>query len=118
MIASSRLQTLLNAGQFVVSAELTPPRHYKMSSVIAKAEKIAPYVDVVQVNDNVSQARLSNVVAAHFIGQAGVEPVVQLNLRNKNRIASAFEKLRVFVVCICARFAPETAYLRLLSQQE
>ena len=88
MIASSRLQTLLNAGQFVVSAELTPPRHYNMSSVIAKAEKIAPYVDVVQVNDNVlSQARLSNVVAAHFIGQAGVEPVVQLTLRHKNRIA-------------------------------
>lgn len=87
MIASTRLQTLLNAGQFVVFA-LTPPRHYNMSSVIAKAEKIDPYVDVVQVNDNVlSQARLSNTVAAYFLGQAGLEPVVQLTLRHKNRIA-------------------------------
>lgn len=88
MIASTRLQTLLNAGQFVVFAELTPPRHYNMSSVIAKAEKIDPHVDVVQVNDNVlSQARLSNTVAAYFLGQAGFEPVVQLTLRHKNRIA-------------------------------
>lgn len=88
MIASSRLQTLLNAGQFVVSAELTPPRHYNMSTVIAKAEKIAPYVDVVQVNNNVfSQARLSNVVAAYLLGKAGLEPVLQLTLRHRNRIA-------------------------------
>lgn len=88
MIATSRLQTLLNSGQFVVSAELTPPRHYNVSALLSKAEKIAAYVDVVQLNDNVlSQARLSNVVAAHFIKQLGIEPVVQLTLRHKNRIA-------------------------------
>lgn len=88
MIATSRLQTLLNTGQFVVSAELTPPRHYNVNSLINKAEKIAAHVDVVQLNDNVlSQARLSNIVAAHFIKQAGIEPVVQLTLRHKNRIA-------------------------------
>lgn len=85
---TSRLQTLLNAGQFVVSAELTPPRHYNVLPLIDRAEKIAPYVDVVQINDNVlSQARLSNVVAGNVIRQAGIEPVVQFSLRHKNRIA-------------------------------
>lgn len=88
MMASSKLQTLLNSGKFVVSAELTPPRHYNIDPFIDKAEKVASYVDVVQVNDNVlSQARLSNIVAAHFINQVGIEPVVQLTLRHKNRIA-------------------------------
>lgn len=88
MIASSKLQTLLNSGKFIVSAELTPPRHYNLLPFIDKAEKVASYVDVVQVNDNVlSQARLSNIVAAHFINQAGLEPVVQMTLRHKNRIA-------------------------------
>ncbi|MBE9192353.1 methylenetetrahydrofolate reductase [Gloeocapsopsis crepidinum LEGE 06123] len=88
MIAANRLQTLLNAGHFVVSAELTPPRHYKIKPLISKAEKIAAYVDVVHINDNaLSQARLSNVVAAHLIQQIGIEPVVQLTLRHKNRIA-------------------------------
>lgn len=88
MIASSKLQTLLNSGKFIVSAELTPPRHHNLLPFIDKAEKVASYVDVVQVNDNVlSQARLSNIVAAHFINQAGLEPVVQVTLRHKNRIA-------------------------------
>ncbi|PPS43408.1 methylenetetrahydrofolate reductase [Chroococcidiopsis sp. TS-821] len=88
MIAVNKFQTLLNAGHFVVSAELTPPRHYKIKPLISKAEKIAAHVDVVHLNDNaLSQARLSNVVAAHLIQQLGIEPVVQLTLRHKNRIA-------------------------------
>jgi methylenetetrahydrofolate reductase (NADPH) len=88
MIAANRLRTLLNAGHFVVSAELTPPRHYKVKPLLSKAEKIAAHVDVVHLNDNtLSQARLSNVVAARLIQQMGIEPVVQLTPRHKNRIA-------------------------------
>lgn len=78
-----------------MSAELTPPHHYNISTVIAKAEKIAPYVDLVQVNDNVlSQARSSNVVAAYFLG-VGLEPVAQLTLHHKNRIALQSDLLRL-----------------------
>lgn len=74
---STRLQTLLNAGEFVVSAELTPPRHYDTTKLIANAQMVAPYVDVVQINDNLlSQARLSSMVAAHKVQQAGLEPVL------------------------------------------
>jgi methylenetetrahydrofolate reductase (NADPH) len=85
---SSGLQTLFTVDRFVLSAELTPPRHYKMNAFADSAEKIAPYVDIVQVNDNtMAQARLSTLVAAHFMQRSGLEPVIQLTLRHRNRIA-------------------------------
>ncbi|HEY9597518.1 MAG TPA: methylenetetrahydrofolate reductase, partial [Cyanophyceae cyanobacterium] len=84
----NQLQLLLAAGHFVLSAELTPPRHYKIHSFIANAEKIAPYVDVIQVNDNaMAQARLSTLVAAQLLLRSNLEPVIQLTLRHRNRIA-------------------------------
>lgn len=87
--ATTRLQTLLNAGEFVVSAEITPPRHHDPGKMLKVAEMLAPHVDVVQINDNLlSQARLNSMVAAHLIQQqVGVEPVLQFSLRHRNRIA-------------------------------
>ncbi len=84
----SRLQTLLTAGHFVVSAELTPPRHYKTEAFITNAEKIADHIDIVQINDNpMAQARLSTLVAAQLMQRSSLESVVQLTLRHRNRIA-------------------------------
>jgi methylenetetrahydrofolate reductase (NADPH) len=88
MTSSCRLQTLLTAGHFVLSAELTPPRHHNMRPLMAIAAKLKPDVDVIQINDNtLAQARLSNIVAAQFIWHAGLEPIVQMTLRHRNRVA-------------------------------
>lgn len=84
---STRLQTLLNAGEFIISAELTPPRHYDATKLLANAKMVAPYVDVIQIDNLLSQARLSSMVAAHFVQQAGLESVLQFALRHRNRIA-------------------------------
>jgi methylenetetrahydrofolate reductase (NADPH) len=88
MTVSCRLQTLLAAGHFVLSAELTPPRHHNMRPLMAIADRLKTDVDVIQVNDNaLAQARLSNLIAAQFIWHAGIEPIVQMTLRHRNRIA-------------------------------
>jgi methylenetetrahydrofolate reductase (NADPH) len=88
MTFSCRLQTLLTAGHFVLSAELTPPRHHNMRPLMAIAEKLKADIDIIQINDNaLAQARLSNIVAAQFIWHAGMEPIVQMTLRHRNRIA-------------------------------
>jgi methylenetetrahydrofolate reductase (NADPH) len=88
MTASCRLQTLLAAGHFVLSAELTPPRHHNMRPLMAIADRLKADVDVIQVNDNaLAQARLSNLIAAQFIWHAGIDPIVQMTLRHRNRIA-------------------------------
>lgn len=88
MTASCRLQTLLAAGHFVLSAELTPPRHHNLRPLMAIADKLRTCVDVIQINDNAqAQARLSNLIAAQFVWHAGIEPIVQMTLRHRNRIA-------------------------------
>ncbi len=88
MTASCRLQTLLAAGHFVLSAELTPPRHHNLRPLMAIADQLEAYMDVIQINDNaLAQARLSNLVAAQFVWHAGIEPIVQMTLRHRNRIA-------------------------------
>lgn len=86
---STRLQTLLNAGEFIVSAEATPPRHFQTEGLLNCARIMAPYVDVIQLNDNLlSQARLNSMVAAHLIQQeTQTETVLQFSLRHRNRIA-------------------------------
>ncbi|MGG6265205.1 methylenetetrahydrofolate reductase [Leptolyngbya sp. AN03gr2] len=84
----NKLQTLLTAGHFIISAELNPPRHYNIDTFIARAHQMKPHVDVIQVSDNaLGQARLSSVVAAYFLQRIDIEPVVQFSLRHRNRIA-------------------------------
>lgn len=84
----NRFQTLLTAGHFVISAELTPPRHYQTGLLTTSVERIADYVDVVQINDNaMAQARLSSLVAAQVIQNSKLETVVQVTLRHRNRVA-------------------------------
>lgn len=79
---------LLKTGRFILSAELTPPRHYDLTDFMNKAEIVQEYVDVVQINDHLlSKARLTNLVAGQQCKMAGIEPVLQFALRHKNRIA-------------------------------
>ncbi|KRE49283.1 methylenetetrahydrofolate reductase [Paenibacillus sp. Soil522] len=73
---------------FIVTAELIPPRSWNPQSLIEQAERYRGYVDAVDLSDNLlAIARLSPVVGAHFVKQVGVEPIVQINLRDRNRMA-------------------------------
>ncbi|MFY0601270.1 MAG: methylenetetrahydrofolate reductase [Cyclobacteriaceae bacterium] len=79
---------LLKSEKFILSAELTPPRHYDLQDFMAKAEIVNEYVDIVQINDHLlSKARLTNLIAGQQCKLAGMEPVLQFALRHKNRIA-------------------------------
>jgi methylenetetrahydrofolate reductase (NADPH) len=84
----TRMERLLGERRFLVSAELTPPRHYELDKLLQHARNMAGSVDVVQINDHLlSQARCANMVVGHFVQQAGLEPVLQFSLRHRNRIA-------------------------------
>ena len=79
---------LLASDKFIVSAELTPPRHFDTTAFMNAADIVSEYVDVVQLNDHLlSRARLSNLVAGMHCKQAGLEPILQFTLRHRNRIA-------------------------------
>jgi methylenetetrahydrofolate reductase (NADPH) len=88
MVARSTLKATLDAGRFLLSAELTPPRNWDLSAMLKHAATVKDYVDVVQLNDQLlAQARCSTLVAAAKVQELGLEPVLQFSLRHKNRIA-------------------------------
>lgn len=83
----SNLQRLLEAGHFVVTAEIGPPKSADAEVVRKAARALRGYVDAVNVTDNqTAVVRMSSVASAMLITQEGVEAVVQMTCRDRNRI--------------------------------
>ena len=79
---------LLNSEKFIVSAELTPPVHYQLEDFMKQVEITNEYVDIIQINDHLlAKARITNLIAGQQCKVAGINPVLQVTLRHKNRIA-------------------------------
>jgi methylenetetrahydrofolate reductase (NADPH) len=84
----SRLETALRAGRFVVTAELPTVNAGGIEAVRARVEPYADWVDAVNATDNTSaHAHASPVAVAIALKQLGVEPVMQLTCRDRNRLA-------------------------------
>jgi methylenetetrahydrofolate reductase (NADPH) len=84
----------LAAGQFAVTAEIGPPRGADLSPVADKAASLRGWVDAVNITDNQSAAvRLSSLAGSLAAARAGVEPIMQLTCRDRNRIALQSELL-------------------------
>src|SRR5262245_5127264 len=94
MALSSALRSMLDSGRYVISAELTPPRGFRLDAMLEHARRIAPHVDIVQLNDQLlAQARCGTLAAALRVKEQGLEPVLQFSLRHRNRIAVQAELL-------------------------
>lgn len=82
------LQDTLESGSFLLSCELTPPRHWDLTPMLRHIDTVIDFVDVVQLNDQLlAQTRCNTLLAADRVRDAGIEPVLQFSLRHKNRIA-------------------------------
>jgi methylenetetrahydrofolate reductase (NADPH) len=85
---ASRLEQHLRAGQFVITAEIAPPASFDPADLLAKALPLKGLADAVNVTDAASaRAAMSATAAAALLVQNGIEPVLQLTCRDKNRIA-------------------------------
>ncbi|HLI70713.1 MAG TPA: methylenetetrahydrofolate reductase C-terminal domain-containing protein [Ktedonobacteraceae bacterium] len=86
--AGTRLEEALNSGRFVVTAELGPPRSANAEVIRRKAELFRGRVVAVNVTDNSRGiARLSSLAGCLILQEAGIEPVLQMSCRDRNRIA-------------------------------
>jgi methylenetetrahydrofolate reductase (NADH) len=86
--ADSLLGRKLAAGKFVITAELTPPVSTDPTDFIAKALPLKELATAVNVTDGAgAKAHMSSVVAAHYLLQSGIEPILQMTCRDRNRIA-------------------------------
>ncbi len=94
MAAKSQLQRKLSAGEFVVTAEVTPPLSADAAVLLAKAAPLRGRVDAVNVTDAAgARAAMSSFAAAAILAGEGIEPVLQITCRDRNRIALACDLL-------------------------
>ena len=85
---ASRLEQRLRLRQFVMTAEITPPVSCDADDLLAKARPLRGLVDAVNVTDGAgARAHMSAPVAAAFLAREGLEPILQLACRDRNRLA-------------------------------
>jgi methylenetetrahydrofolate reductase (NADPH) len=90
----SELQRQLRSGHFVVTAELTPPVSADPTEFIGRALPLRGLVTAVNVTDGAgARAHMSSLASAHFLVKNGIEPILQLTCRDRNRIALQGELL-------------------------
>lgn len=83
-----RLADALRSGRFAVTAEIAPPRGADLVPVRRAAEHLRGWVDAVNVTDNAgANVRMSSLAGSLALLEEGVDPVMQMTCRDRNRIA-------------------------------
>ena len=89
MKGGSNLEKVLRAGHFAVTCECGPPKGADVEKLLEKAKLIKGFVDAANVTDNqTAVVRMSSIGASAILVQNGVEPVMQMVTRDRNRIAA------------------------------
>jgi len=85
--SESRLERILHDGTFAVTAEVVPPRSADPAPILEQAAALAGYADAVNVTDNPTGAvHMSAQAGVALVAGAGLEPVMQLTCRDRNRL--------------------------------
>ncbi|MGE0747864.1 MAG: methylenetetrahydrofolate reductase [Rhodospirillales bacterium] len=86
-VESPLVRTLL-AGRFAITAEITPPVAGAAAPLIAQVEPLRGLADAVNVTDGPrAKVHMSALAAAAILVAHGVDPILQLTCRDRNRIA-------------------------------
>jgi methylenetetrahydrofolate reductase (NADPH) len=84
----SKLEKILASGQMAVTSECGPPRGSDPEVIIRKAEKIRHHVDAINITDNqTAMTRMCSLAACIRLKLMGLEPILQMVTRDRNRIA-------------------------------
>ena len=84
----SELACRLAGGRFTITAEVVPPVSTDPADLLARAEPLRGLATAVNVTDGGgAKAHLSSLVAAHILLQSGIEPILQMTGRDRNRLA-------------------------------
>lgn len=84
----SALARLFDEGRFAVTAEFVPPATASADDVVAKVLRLKGVADAVNVTDNPrARPHMSSLAASAILLRAGIEPIMQIVCRDRNRIA-------------------------------
>ncbi|MBU2489411.1 MAG: methylenetetrahydrofolate reductase [Proteobacteria bacterium] len=86
--AGSRLEKVLASGRFAVTAEIGPPRGPNADVIVEKAKILKGVADAYNITDNqTAVVRMSSIAASRILLDQGLEPLMQMVCRDRNRIA-------------------------------
>ena len=89
-----RITELFDNGEFVVTAEVGPPKGINVDHMVAEAKEFLSDITAVNVTDNQSSVmRMGSLPACVALKNAGLTPILQLTCRDRNRIALQSELL-------------------------
>lgn len=101
MKSGSRLEKILSGGQFAVTGECGPPRGADPEAIRKKAVHLKGMVDAVNVTDNqTAVVRMSSLAGCLLLLQEGLEPNLQMVVRDRNRIALQSDILGAYALGI------------------
>lgn len=88
MKSGSNLEKVLEGGYFAVTAEVGPPKGTSASVIQKKGELLKSCCDALNVTDNQTAiVRMSSLSGCVILKQMGLDPVMQMVVRDRNRIA-------------------------------
>jgi len=88
MKGETNLQRILAQGEFAITCEFNPPRGIDVDLMRDNAAQLKGKVDAVNVNDNFNaRVRMSSWALSKILLDMGIEPILQMVTRDRNRIA-------------------------------
>lgn len=95
------LQSQLEAGKFVITAEVGPLKGTDVTEIEEVAELLRGKVDAANVTDQQSSVmRLGSLAVSHILTEKGLEPIFQVTCRDRNRLALQSDLLSAWVMGI------------------
>lgn len=95
------LQSLLESGKFVITAEVAPLKGTDTTEIIEVAELLQGRITAANVTDQQSSVmRLGSLVVSYLLKEKGLEPIFQMTCRDRNRIALQSDLLSASVLGI------------------
>ncbi|MGH8167446.1 MAG: methylenetetrahydrofolate reductase [Woeseiaceae bacterium] len=86
--AAHSFRQLLESGRFAVTAEIAPPRGASLEPLTLSVRDLKPVVSAINLTDGAgARVRMSSLAAAIHVKQLGVDPILQVTCRDRNRIA-------------------------------
>jgi methylenetetrahydrofolate reductase (NADPH) len=97
--SGSRLERTLREGHFAVTAELGPPQSADPEVIRKKARLLKGLCDAANLTDNQTAiVRMSSIGAGTIALQEGLEPVIQMTCRDRNRLAMQSDLLGAYAL--------------------
>lgn len=98
-LSGSNLERILKAGHFAVTGELGPPQSADGNVIREKAALLKGYIDGVNITDNQTAiVRMSSIGAGTIVVQEGLEPIIQMTCRDRNRLAIQSDLLGAYAL--------------------